>query len=66
MGSAQADVSGVRYLEEEAGRMTNERTRTSPDIVESQLSDTRVQLEEKRERLANATSSTEDGDLGQL
>ena len=43
-----------------------ERTRSSPDIVQSQLSDARVQLEEKGERLANATSSTEDGDLGQL
>ena len=36
------------------------------DIVEGELINIGGELQEKRERLANATSSTEDGDLGQL
>lgn len=36
------------------------------DIVKSKLSHTWVQLHEERERLANATSSTKDGNLGVL
>lgn len=41
-------------------------TRSATDIVQSKLSDASVELEEERERLANATGSTEDGNLGQL
>lgn len=41
-------------------------TRATADIVESELGDAGVQLHQKRERLANATGSTEDGDLGGL
>ena len=36
------------------------------DIVECEFADSGVQLQEKRERLANATGCTEDGDLGGL
>lgn len=43
-----------------------ELTRSATDIVQSKLSDASVELEEERERLANATGSTEDGNLGQL
>lgn len=42
------------------------RTGSATDIVESEVSDAGVHLEEKRERLANATGSTENGDLGEL
>lgn len=42
------------------------RTGSATDIVESELSDAGVHLEEKRERLADTTSSTENGDLGKL
>lgn len=41
-------------------------TRRHPDIVEGKLSNTRVELQEKRKRLANATSSTKNGNLGVL
>jgi hypothetical protein len=41
-------------------------TGSSTDIVESELSHARVELEEERQRLANATSSAEHGDLGEL
>jgi hypothetical protein len=39
-------------------------TRATADIVQSQLGDAGVQLHQQRERLANATTSTENGDLG--
>jgi hypothetical protein len=42
------------------------RTGSATDIVESEVSDAGVHLEEKRERLANATGSTKNGDLGEL
>ena len=42
------------------------RTGSSADIVEGKLSYSGVELEEEGERLANATGSTEDGDLGKL
>lgn len=41
-------------------------TRTAADIVQSKVRDALVHLEEKRQRLANATGGTEDGHLGQL
>ena len=42
------------------------RTRGATDIVEGEVGDTRVQLHEEGERLANATGGTENGDLGEL
>lgn len=42
------------------------RTRGEADVVEGELANAGVELEEERERLANATGSTEDGDLGGL
>lgn len=42
------------------------RTGSATDIVESEVSDAGVHLEEKRERLADTTSSTENGNLGKL
>lgn len=41
-------------------------TWSSTDIVESELSNTRVELEEEGQRLANSTGGTENGDLGEL
>ncbi|KAG8405072.1 hypothetical protein J3459_022249 [Metarhizium acridum] len=41
-------------------------TGSAADIVQGKLSDLGVLLEEKRKRLANATSSTKDGNLGEL
>jgi hypothetical protein len=41
-------------------------TRATADIIESKFRNTRVELEQERERLANATSGTEDSDLGGL
>lgn len=43
-----------------------ERTGSKADIVESKLADSGVELEKEGQRLANATSSTENGDLGRL
>ena len=43
-----------------------ERTGTATDIVEGELRDTGVELQQQGQRLANATGSTEDGDLGGL
>jgi hypothetical protein len=43
-----------------------ERTGSTTDIVEGELSDTGVELHQQRQRLANATAGTEDGDLGGL
>lgn len=42
------------------------RTGSATDVVESELSDTGVELEEEGERLADTAGSTEDGDLGEL
>lgn len=42
------------------------RTGSATDIVEGEVSDAGVHLEEERERLADTTSSTENGDLGKL
>jgi hypothetical protein len=42
------------------------RTGGKADVVERQLGDARVQLKEQRERLADTTGGTEDGDLGGL
>lgn len=41
-------------------------TRSHADIVQGKLSHSRVELEQQGQRLANATSGTEDGHLGQL
>lgn len=42
------------------------RTRGTTDIVEGELGDSRVELEEERERLADAASGTKDGNFGEL
>lgn len=42
------------------------RTRSSTDIVQRKLGYSRVELEEERERLANATSSAENGNPRKL
>jgi hypothetical protein len=42
------------------------RTGGEADIVEGQLGDPGVELQEKRQWLANTTSGTENGDLGSL
>ena len=41
-------------------------TRATTDIIEGELSDTGVQLKQEGQRLANATTGTQDGDLGGL
>lgn len=41
-------------------------TRSHADIVQGKLGHPGVELEQQGQRLANATSSTEDGHLGQL
>ncbi len=41
-------------------------TGTTTNVVESELGDSRVELQEEGQRLADATSSTEYGDLGEL
>lgn len=41
-------------------------TRSTADIVERELGNAGVELQEEGEGLANATTSTEDGDLGGL
>ena len=48
------------------GGLVARLTGSTADIVQSELSDSGVQLEEQRERLANTTGSAEDSDLGQL
>ena len=47
-------------------RINWELTGRKADVVEGQLGDPRVELEQQGEGLANATSGTEDGDLGRL
>ena len=42
------------------------RTGTAADVVQRKLRDARVELEQQRQGLANATGSTKDGDLGVL
>jgi hypothetical protein len=42
------------------------RTGSKTDVVEGELADSGVELKEQRQRLANATGGTEDGDLGRL
>jgi hypothetical protein len=41
-------------------------TGSSTDVVEGEVRDPLVELQEKRQRLSDTTSSTEDGDLGVL
>lgn len=41
-------------------------TWATADIVEGKVGNTWVKLEEQRQWLANATGSTENGDLGEL
>jgi hypothetical protein len=41
-------------------------TGSSTDIIESEFSNSRIELQQKRQRLADTTSSTENGDLGEL
>lgn len=36
------------------------------DVEEGELGDTRVELEEEGQRLADSAASTEDGNLGEL
>lgn len=43
-----------------------QHTGSAADIVQGKLSNLGVLLEEQRKRLANATGSTEDGNLGEL
>jgi hypothetical protein len=49
-----------------ADERKRKRTGSSTDVVESKLSHTGVELEEERERLANTTGGTENGNLGKL
>jgi hypothetical protein len=56
----------IGFLPEERGTVVVLRTGSATDIVESEVSDAGVHLEEERERLADTTSSTENGDLGKL
>lgn len=42
------------------------RTGTAADVVQRKLRDARVELEQQRQRLANAAGSAKDGDLGVL
>jgi len=39
---------------------------SAANIEERELSDTGVELEEKRQRLSDSTTGTEDGNLGEL
>lgn len=41
-------------------------TRATADVVKSKLANTRVELHQQRQRLADTTCSTENGDLGSL
>lgn len=41
-------------------------TRATADVIKGKLRNTGVELEEKRERLTNATSGTKNGNLGSL
>lgn len=41
-------------------------TGSSTDIIESEFGNSRVELQQKRQRLADTTSSTENGDLGEI
>jgi hypothetical protein len=43
-----------------------ELTRSTLDIVESKVGNAGVELQQQRERLANTTGGTENGDLGGL
>jgi hypothetical protein len=56
----------IGFLPEERGTVVVLRTGSATDIVESEVSDAGVHLEEERERLADTTSSTENGDLGKV
>ena len=42
------------------------RTRSQTDVVEGKLGNTRVELEQEGEGLANAAGSTKDSNLGEL
>jgi hypothetical protein len=41
-------------------------TGCEPDVVEGKLADSRVELQQEGQRLANATGSTENSDFGRL
>ena len=45
---------------------SSERTWTSSNIVQGELSDTRVKLHQERQWLTNTTRCAEDGDFGKL
>lgn len=47
-------------------RAPRRHTGSTTDIIEGELRDTGVELQQQRQRLANATGSTEDSDLGGL
>lgn len=49
-----------------SARRGDSHTGSQADVVQGKLSDSWVELQEQGQRLANATSGTEDGDLGQL
>ena len=42
------------------------RTGSAAGVVEGKLGNTGIELEKERQRLANATGSAEDGNLGEL
>lgn len=42
------------------------RTGTAANVIQRKLRDARVELEQQRQRLANAAGSAKDGDLGVL
>lgn len=68
-GIAEARVRGVVASDGAVGVDVTEvssDTRGTADVVEGELGNTGVELQEEGEGLANATTSTEDGDLGGL
>lgn len=64
-GDTCIDDSCKRLLRK-ADRKRRQHTGSTTDVVEGKLSDSGVELQEKRQRLANTTTGTEDGDLGGL
>jgi hypothetical protein len=60
------DVSGGQLAKKKKSLQRRQHTGSTTDIVESELTDSGVELQEKRQRLANTTTGTENGDLGGL
>lgn len=63
--AATPSIQPSEYASTTTGR-EGRRTRAATDIVQGELSNTGVELHQQRQRLANATGSTEDSDLGGL